>query len=323
MVPSLIAQLKIFLASLATIAMSITPIPSQQAVTSNTNSAPNVASNGNSRNWSGYVASSGTYTTVNGTWTVPQISTSGHTASDATWVGIGGVSGNDLIQSGTQNVISPSGQVSTIAFYELLPNMSTQITSVPVKPGDSVTVAISEQATNQWLINFTDNSTGQNYQTTVTYDSSMSSAEWIEEAPSDGVTVLPLDSFGSVQFSAGSATQNGSSVSISASSANAVTMVNGSGQAITSPSTLGSDGASFTVTRTSAISNAPVPGYDRNPESWRRRGRGIGFVVHFVRGNYPNPPQVTPYPTSTPQPTSASPSGQFHPRWRQFRFRKW
>jgi hypothetical protein len=55
-----------------------------------------------SHNWSGYAATSGTYTGVTGTWTVPVPGINGTPGVGATWVGIGGVSGHDLIQAGTQ-----------------------------------------------------------------------------------------------------------------------------------------------------------------------------------------------------------------------------
>jgi hypothetical protein len=314
MMPALLAQLQILLASMATAALSITPMPVQQgihAIVNNNSTAPNVGSNGNSRNWSGYVSDNGSYTSITGTWTVPQVTSSGHTSTDATWVGIGGVSSNDLIQSGTQNVINPSGQVTTTAFYELLPNGATPITSLTVNPGDSVTITISQQSSGQWLISFKDNTSGQNYKNTVSYNSSLSSAEWIEEAPSNGVSVLPLDNFDSVQFSSGSTTQNGTQVSILGSNAHAVTMVNAAGQALAIPSTLGNDGASFSVARSSAVSTAPNPTYDRNPDGWRRRGRGIGVFSIPPRRYYYQTPTSQPTTAVSPAPTvSPAPSAQ-------------
>lgn len=324
MLPTLLAQLKVLLASLATAAISITPMPTQQGIAANTNTAPNVGSNGTSRNWSGYVASNGNYTSVNGTWTIPQVTTSGHTATDATWVGIGGVNSNDLIQAGTQNVIDPSGQITTTAFYELLPDASIPINSITVKPGDSITVTISQQSSGQWQISLNDNTTNQIYQTTVSYNSSQSSAEWIEEAPSNGSSVLPLDNFGTLQFSAGSTTQNGSQVSISGSGAHEVTMVNNGGQALATPSSVNADGASFTITRSSAVSNAPIPSFDRNPRGWYRRGRSIGVGIQFIRrpNNYdPNstqPTQDISQPTISSIPDKPNTGGQtFRRGWHQ------
>jgi hypothetical protein len=76
---------------------------------------------GQSRNWSGYVATGGSFTSVAGTWTVPALSTRQAFASDATWVGIGGVSSSDLIQAGTEETTSRSGQVGYNAWVETLP----------------------------------------------------------------------------------------------------------------------------------------------------------------------------------------------------------
>jgi hypothetical protein len=60
---------------------------------------------------------------------------------------------------------------------------------------------------------------------------------------------LPLDNFGSVAFSQGSAVKNGQTVSIADSGAQPITMMaRGTGQ-LARPSGLGADGASFTVTQ--------------------------------------------------------------------------
>jgi len=202
-----------------------------------------------SSNWSGYVASGGTFTSVTGTWIVPQVGAT-TTGADATWVGIGGVSGTDLIQGGTQATVS-GGSVSYEAWIEMLPDSSRTV-SLDVAPGDSVTVSITEQAGGEWLINIANNTTKASYQRTVRYTSSRSSAEWIQEAPSAGRGIIPLDDFGSVRFTDGSAVRDGKTQSLSALGATAVAMINRAGQAIAQPSTLGADGSSFAVTRTSA-----------------------------------------------------------------------
>src|SRR6266851_776433 len=203
-----------------------------------------------SQNWSGYSASGGTYTAVSGTWTVPQFTPDSPAGADAAWVGIGGVTSNDLIQAGTQQTVSGSGSTQYQAWVETLPQASHPV-PLAVHPGDSVSVSITQQpqAQDQWLVAFTNNTTGQTYQVTEHYTSSMSSAEWIEEAPSAGRgRQLPLDNFGSIDFSAGSATKDGHAVSITGSGATAVTMVGRGGQRLATPSSLSSDGASFSVT---------------------------------------------------------------------------
>jgi hypothetical protein len=204
-----------------------------------------------SSNWSGYAAQGGTYSAVSGTWTVPQFAPSSPAGADATWVGIGGVNTRDLIQAGTQQTVSGNGSTQYQAWVETLPQASHPV-PLTINPGDSVSVSITQvpQSQNQWQISFANNTTGQTFQVTENYASSMSSAEWIEEAPSAARgRQLPLDQFGSVAFSQGSAVKNGQSVSIADSGAQPITMVaRGSGQTA-HPSTLGTDGASFTVTQ--------------------------------------------------------------------------
>jgi hypothetical protein len=184
---------------------------------------------------------------------VPQPRISGAPGVGATWVGIGGVSSHDLIQAGTQDVAAGGGQAQFQTWIEMLPQASQQV-PLAVEPGDSVTVSINEQGagTGVWQISIKNNRSGQTYQTNVTYASSESSAEWIEEAPSGSSGVLPLDQFNSVSFSAASAVQNGQTVDLTQANAQPITMLNGSNQPLAVPSGVASDGASFSVARTSA-----------------------------------------------------------------------
>jgi hypothetical protein len=223
-----------------------------------------------SHNWSGYAATGGSYTGVSGTWTVPQFAADGPAGIDAAWVGIGGVRSRDLIQAGTQQSVSGSGRTQYEAWIEMLPRSSRPV-PLQVHAGDSVSVNISEQSPDQWLIHFANNTTGQTYDTTQTYTSSHSSAEWVEEAPSGGRGgVLPLDNFGTIQFSNGSATKNGQIVNISSSGAKAITMIGNNNQALAVPSDLGTDGSSFSVARTDAAATSPGGG---------RRGGGLPFPI--------------------------------------------
>ena len=211
-----------------------------------------------SHNWSGYAATGGTYTSVTGTWTVPQFSADGSFGIDAAWVGIGGVRSRDLIQAGTQQTVSGSGSTQYEAWVEMLPRTSRPV-PLRVHAGDSVTVSISEQSPDQWSIDFTNNTTGQTYQTTQQYSSSHSSAEWVEEAPSSGRgSLLPLDNFGSIEFSNGSAVKDGQTVTIAGSNARAITMLGDTNQALAVPSSLSDDGTGFTVARTDAPATTPA-----------------------------------------------------------------
>lgn len=226
---------------------------------------PNVpAGPGKSRNWSGYAATKGTFTEVTGTWTVPQPTSNGVTASAATWVGIGGVDRDDLIQAGTEEIVVGSGSVRYSAWIELLPDVSNTV-PLAVRPGDSVTVTIARQQGTQWLVTILDNTAGSSYKKTLTYQSSLSSAEWVEEAPSAarGRRVVPLEEFGTVRVTDGSAVENGKTVTIAQSGAKPISMIDQRGTLIAEPSTLGSNGETFSVTRVGPPPTAAPTGRGR------------------------------------------------------------
>jgi hypothetical protein len=226
-----------------------------------TEPVPGVPDNQNtSHNWSGYAATGGSYTAVNGTWTIPQFNgTEPVFGVDASWVGIGGVRSRDLIQAGTQQTISGSGRTQYQAWVEMLPQASHPV-PLSVHPGDSVSVSITEQSPDSWLFEFTNNTTGKSYQETQQYHSSHSSAEWVEEAPSGGRGgVLPLSNFGTIEFSGATAVKNGDTVNVATSGARAITMIGGNQQALAVPSDVGADGASFSVARTDAPATTAAP----------------------------------------------------------------
>jgi hypothetical protein len=203
-----------------------------------------------SRNWSGYVATGGTtYTSVSGTWVIPKPDPS-VAGIDATWVGIGGANTTDLIQAGTEATVNGDGTVTYDAWTETLPQ-STKSISLAVSAGDTVSVSITEQTTGVWLVDMKNVTTGKSYTTTIRYNSSKSSAEWVQEAPSIGRGIAPLDSFGTVKFTAGSTVVDGKQQSLSGAGAKAVTMTDGANQPLAIPSALGGDGSSFSVSRTS------------------------------------------------------------------------
>lgn len=201
-----------------------------------------------SSNWSGYAARGGTFTSVSGTWTVPEIALDAPFGADAAWVGIGGLRTRDLIQAGTQQLVSGSGTVVYQAWVEKLPEVSRPV-PLTVLPGHTVTVSIDFQGEDMWLITLTNNTTGQSLVRTETYSSTHSSAEWIQEAPFSRRRVLPLSEFGSITFSSGSAVRDGVGLSIADLGARAISLIDNNRRAIAVPSPLGVDGASFSVTR--------------------------------------------------------------------------
>ena len=231
-------------------------------------------------NWAGYITSGGTYTAVSGTWTVPQVDTTGDTAGDVTWVGIGGVGSRDLIQAGTQAIDNGSGNIRYQAWYELLPGTSVTA-ALDVQPGDSVTATIERQGTtDNWAITLLNNTTGKSFAKTVVYASSLDSAEWIEEMPYSNIGLIPLDNFGEIQFTSGWTVKDGQKLSIADSGAQTITMLNRAGEALATPSALGTDGISFSVARSDA---AVTPAYRVIYVRNYGFGTGPGYSRHHRR----------------------------------------
>jgi hypothetical protein len=249
---------------------------------------PNAVNSGvssnTSLNWSGYVTTQGPFTSVNGTWTIPSVASAHSTMADATWVGIGGVTNHALIQAGTQALTDRQGGVAYQAWYELLPE-NMQIISLQVHSGDSISASITQTDADVWQISIVDNTTGDTYQKTVDYHSDLSSAEWIEEMPTANIGILPLDNFGSVSFSNGSAVENGAGLTIAETAATPLTMVTNDGAVLATPASLGDDGSSFTIGRSAVtIASANHPRYSAYSN--------------------PNPLHVSPVPTEpAPAPT--------------------
>ncbi|HEY3080695.1 MAG TPA: G1 family glutamic endopeptidase [Chloroflexota bacterium] len=227
-------------------------------------SAPSGA--GRSGNWAGYAASGGTFTAVNGGWTIPQTPLTGSFGSSAAWVGIGGLGSRDLIQAGTSVLVSGGGQASYQAWVETLPSPARPV-PLAVRPGDSVTVSIAEEAPSEWRITITNQTTGRSYSTAEQYTSSHRSAEWVQEAPNLNGRQAPLDDFGTVHFTGGSAVKDGRTVTMTEAGARPITMIDRAGRAIATPSGVGADGASFTVTRSTSAATEPTS---------RARGRRSG-----------------------------------------------
>jgi hypothetical protein len=158
-----------------------------------------------SENWSGYTVQSGPYTAVSGTFVVPSL-TSPEQANTymSEWVGIDGVTNEDLIQAGIQEtpVDVETGTFSVQAWWEILPAPETIINSLTVSPGDLVTVTIDKVSETEWDIQLTDNKTGT-FSTEQPYSGPGTSAEWIVEAPEVNGEIAPLAKYApDVKFSA-------------------------------------------------------------------------------------------------------------------------
>ncbi len=228
-----------------------TSSPSTSSTTTSSTQTSQPTTQYTSSNWSGYFSATSNvkYTAVYGSWIANSPTSSGSTTSyDATWIGIGGITGTDLIQAGVNNSVTSSGTVSTQVFYEALPAPASSVVGFKVLPGDTIIVSIIESATNSWTITIQDTTQKETFTKTLNYTSSLSSAEWIEEDPSKtNGQLYPLDNFGTVSFSQTSATANGASDNLAQLNANSIMMVNSTGATVAQPSAIGSDNASFSV----------------------------------------------------------------------------
>jgi hypothetical protein len=204
-----------------------------------------------STNWSGYLSTGSVYTAITGAWTIPTVTGNNtNTSGDGTWIGIGGVNTSDLIQIGTDNTVSASGQVTSNAFYETLPAAAQTIVSLVISPGDAMVASVTETSTSQWTISLEDTTNGESFSDNLTYTSTNSSAEWIEEDPSflSGAQV-PFDNFGAVSFTGASSIDSGMNTTLTVGNAQSILLVDSDNNALATPSVIGSDGESFSVTR--------------------------------------------------------------------------
>ena len=151
-----------------------------------------------SDNWSGYVAVGTGINGVEGTFTVPKLTTASEAGEQlAEWVGIDGWDDSSLIQAGITEYPDPNdptGAFYILPWWEILPAPETPITTMTVSPGDQVTVTIGQVSGDEWAIELEDDTTGARFLIDETYTGPMQSAEWITEAPTDGSTgtIYPL-----------------------------------------------------------------------------------------------------------------------------------
>jgi hypothetical protein len=214
---------------------------------------PHLRSNTNtSSNWFGYnqgtlEQGSKLFNSIGGQWTVPTATqhTAGQAEASSDWIGIGGgcidggctATDSTLIQTGTEQDVSATGQATYNAWYELVPAPELQITSITVHPGDRMSASVSEVVndSNAWTITITDLTNGQSFSTTVPYSSTHTTAEWIEETPLEigtnaGFAALP--NLSNPAF--GSATTNGQSANLKSSEE--LDLIDSNGNVIGAPS---------------------------------------------------------------------------------------
>jgi hypothetical protein len=121
--------------------------------------------------------------------------------------------------------------------------------TMTIHSGDKINASIMlvDAATHVWSIDIRDTTTGQKFHETFSYASSRLSAEWVVERPTINGGLSPLANFGSVSFSNAMAVNNATVEPISKFSSARITMYDRQNRQLVSVSSLGSDGASFSV----------------------------------------------------------------------------
>jgi hypothetical protein len=176
-----------------------------------------------SGNWSGYVVGTGTtgnYASASFSWIVQSAAYVNYGNANleisAQWVGIGGFNTSDLIQLGSNSSVDNTGAATYNAWYEMLPAdeiplsgcTPVALSSCPVSPGDimSASLACTAECTpnnsnTQWTLSMTNSTKGWSWTESFTYLSSLSTAEWIEEAVTNNGQITGMPNFGTGPFS--------------------------------------------------------------------------------------------------------------------------
>jgi hypothetical protein len=208
-----------------------------------------------STNWSGYAATTGTYTSVSASWTQPADTCSGGDEYAAFWVGLDGYSSNSVEQTGSE--VDCVGQTAEYhAWYEMYPNASVNYSNT-VRAGDHFNASVTYQNNNEFSLFIADTTQGWSRTTVMSVaDAARSSAEVIVEAPctsGGGILpppctssggILPLTNFGTVSISSSMA--NGAALG-NADGVTEITMVDNAGQNKDAVSSL-SGGENFSAT---------------------------------------------------------------------------
>ncbi|KAE9377310.1 concanavalin A-like lectin/glucanase [Stipitochalara longipes BDJ] len=202
-----------------------------------------------STNWSGaavFPAPSGTFTSIQGQFTIPVPTLPSRSAPGSyyvsIWVGIDGLGSNDVFQAGViiETDLKSDGSTDTSYFpwYECYPLPLSVIDGFPANPGDEIFISLTEVSSSVGNLLFENLSQGVGAQgdvpsPTPSADLQGISVEWIVEDPSDGTSLVPFSDFGMVVFTNCVAeTSTGTSVNLADSTL--LSLITDSGGMITS-----------------------------------------------------------------------------------------
>ena len=164
-----------------------------------------------STNWSGYAATTGTYTSVSASWTQPAGTCSRGDQYAAFWVGLDGYNSSSVEQTGSE--VDCAGRTAQYyAWYEMYPGPSENYSNT-VKAGDHFNASVTYEGSNEFSLYIADTTQGWSHTTTASLaGAARSSAEVIVEAPCCTASggILPLTDFGTVSLTG--STANGAAI---------------------------------------------------------------------------------------------------------------
>jgi hypothetical protein len=198
-----------------------------------------------STNWSGYAATTGTYTSVSASWTQPTGTCSRSDQYAAFWVGLDGYSSNSVEQTGSE-VDCVGRTAEYYAWYEMYPNASVNYSNT-VRAGDHFNASVTYEGNNEFSLYIADTTQGWSRDTTASLSgAARSSAEVIVEAPccTGSGGILPLTDFGTVNITSSEA--DGSALG-NAGGVTQIIMIDNSGRDKDTVSSL-SNGENFSAT---------------------------------------------------------------------------
>lgn len=198
-----------------------------------------------STNWSGYAATTGTYTSVSASWTEPTGTCSGTAKYSSFWVGLDGYNSGSVEQTGSE--VDCSGRRAVYyAWYEMYPAASVSYSNT-VRPGDHFNASVTYTGGNSFNLTISDTTQGWSHTHVGTLaGAARSSAEVIVEAPCCTASggILPLADFNTVNITGSLA--NGAALG-NAGGVTQIIMVDSAGRAKDSVSSL-SGGENFSAT---------------------------------------------------------------------------
>lgn len=179
-------------------------------------------------NWGGYVARGSGFTSISGSWTMPQVSCNTDNDLYAPWIGIDGYGSETVEQTGVQ-VDCFNGSPEYSAWYEMYPD-APQYFNDPVSVGDHFTASVVDNGGGAYSLKLSDTTKGWSESTNQSLAGDDVSAEAVIESPTgsypsfneqdfSGITVngQPFSAYGPEAIDSGQYTEtalNGGSFSI-------------------------------------------------------------------------------------------------------------